>query len=243
MNRLTCDQVRDNLLERWLDGGLDPETAGSIRDHVESCAECLQEKEALEAEAEILHGALMRVAEERRPSLNTAKVVNISIVQPLRRRILRPVWLGLAASFVLAMVFVSWEKIIPTGTNDLPTVELASVEAKPGDQVIIPVRAKNLVGLCGLKARIRFDSRFLEVQAGGESLGQIGVKGNEITIAALSADGWRDSDGIAFKLPVTVRQTVPPKTVINLEIVAVDVTDSRNIKMEASPRDGSIHIL
>jgi hypothetical protein len=128
-------------------------------------------------------------------------------------------------------------------TDDVPLVELGSVEAKPGEEVLIPVKAKNLIGLCGLQAKIRFDPNLVEIKPGGESLGQSGVQGNEVTIAALSSNGWKDEDGVAFRLPVTIRGNAPPKTTINLEILSVDVTDSRNIKMEASPRDGSIHIL
>lgn len=95
-----CQRIRGELSE-YLDGQLAPEELKAIEHHIESCPECRQELDSLNATVHLLH----RVAVRPVP-----RSFVIAEVQPRPAPVLRPGWLRLgtaAAVVVLACLLIS----------------------------------------------------------------------------------------------------------------------------------------
>jgi hypothetical protein len=268
MRKITCKTVQSRLLEKWLDGGLDSETGKKVEEHVISCPECLKAKEELEGVGRLIRAALEHTAEARPP---VSRPHPEAEAHPSRLRTagwLRPAWIGLAACLAVALglAIYYWpasqegsmhagpgtsengdvEPAIPdsaTPVTVVPVIALDSTVARPGETVLIALKATNLTGISGLKARVRFDPQLVRIEVRGSNLAQMGVQGNEVIIATVSADGWLSQEGVAFELPVTVREDVSPDTTVIFEILSVDATDKRKTPLTPELQGGEIRVL
>src|SRR4051794_13585025 len=119
---MECSQIQDSL-SAFLDCEIAPEQAARIELHLEKCAACLRQREALEAQHQRLRALFV---ERRRAADLMANRVNHSLGErpPVRsfKRWL-PLLLSAAAGFLIAVgIFQPWRNsrgpLIPLSTPD-----------------------------------------------------------------------------------------------------------------------------
>jgi anti-sigma factor RsiW len=231
MRRIDCKSITETLLQDWVDGELDEALSQEVQEHLEGCPACRAEKDALLREAALIQSVLDRTAHSRQPAVLTL---------PRRRsRVRQTAWLAAAASLVLGISLY----ICFGGSRDIPSVELDSVEARPGEAVFLALRVKRVDGLCGLQARVRFDSSKVRIAPEFGQLAKGLVEEGQITIASVSADGWREEDGVVLRLPVMVGESVPSDSIIRLEIDAVSLAETKTQTREVRRTGGTIRVL
>jgi len=100
---MTCHRVAaESLIERYLQGTLDPAVRGDFEDHYFECEACFVGLQTVQAIRPVL-ATMPRPAIAKRPS-------------PLIP------WIGLAAAAAVTMVVLSWPKPTPTPVAALPPV-------------------------------------------------------------------------------------------------------------------------
>jgi hypothetical protein len=126
----------------------------------------------------------------------------------------------------------------------VPTVVVESVGAKPGETVYLSVRVENIEGPCGLVAKLRFDPEALKVSPSSASAVSFAqVEGEEITIAALSKDGWKGEEGIVARIPVVLESSLDAKKELRLELGSVRLVNNQRDSIEVEIRGGRIRVL
>lgn len=229
--KLTCKPITEHLLQDWVDGELDKALSELVQKHLEACPACRARKEALQREAALLQSVLKRTSQSRRPAVLTL---------PRRRSgFERAAWVAMAASVVLGISLY----LCFGDKRDFPSVEIESVEARPGEEVLLALRVKRVEGMCGLQARVRFDSSKVRITPEAGQLAKGAVGEGLVTIASVSADGWREQGGVVLHLPVTVGEGVPSDSVIHLEIDAVSLAETRTQNREVRRTGGTIRVL
>ena len=254
MTDRNCEQwLEDGTLERYVDGDLDDSAAASVETHLRDCSICQTEVEALQVERDLIQGALFSQVDSH------PKVASLPQAIPTNPRNQPAFKSSIAAILAIAAAIVLFLGISPqseesetSGEGEVltlvqddsqPSIELGSVEARPGEEVTLDLRVANLEGLSGLKAEVVFDPSWVTVVPQQSSLAQCGVKNDRVVIATLSQDAWKDQGGVAFRLPLVVRENAPSNLKIDLRIEAVQLSDKQATLLKPNCRDGAIKIL
>lgn len=103
---MTCQRVAsENLIERYLEGSLEPALRDEFEAHYFECDDC------------VAH-------------LQTVRVIQPHLAAPSRRRTWLP-WFGLAAAAALTIAFLSWPKPEPPPAPMAAVLHLAEIEPAP----------------------------------------------------------------------------------------------------------------
>jgi anti-sigma factor RsiW len=103
---MTCQRVAsENLIERYLQGSLDPTLRDEFEAHYFECDSCLAQ-------------------------IQTVQTIQPLLTAPPRRRSYLP-WLGLAAAAAIAIALLSWPKPEPSPAPIVAVLSLAEVEPAP----------------------------------------------------------------------------------------------------------------
>ncbi len=252
MTENLCDHwLSDGTLERWVENDIEGPLYSEVALHLETCPACRVEIEALKIESSLLRESMFSGVHN-----DTSDVT-----QPIERGFSTPLkssrkkrgasfhasWIAIAASMALILgIFYYRDQGSPNeslSVSTRPALHLVSVDARPGEQVTIDLKVSNLEGLSGLKAEVVFDPNYITVVPRQNSLAQCGVQEDRVIIATLSQDAWKQDGGVAFRLPVTVRENTPPDIKIDLRIEGVELSDSRQLLLNPHCRNGVIKVL
>jgi len=253
MSDITCKELGEEMLLQWLHGSLEPSLAEQVERHVEECERCSAELETLRKEEDLIRGALRMepdLADEGAYCQESWLRGSQATITTARGRFGRAKssrlwWVGIAASVFLVLALANQSGFLLGGGDEAegPLVSASSMSAKPGETVLIPIRAENLNGRSGLQAKLIIDPNMAQIKSAESLLGVCSVKGGEATVVTLSADAWKEQDGIAFRLPVSISETTPRNTIIRLDFVSVQLTDARRTKLKARTRGAEINVI
>jgi hypothetical protein len=253
------NHIQDRTLIDWLEDELDPSASRWLERHLAECADCRARMEALREEESLIREALAWTAEERETLVSPRGQTPVwqAVARKLTfrerghqtssrrtRAVAGIAGIAIAATFLLLFVQAGDRLPALDVFRKVPTVVVESVGAKPGETVYLSVRVENIEGPCGLVAKLRFDPHTLKVLPSPSSAVTFAkVDGEEITIAALSKDGWKGQEGIVARIPVVLQSTATVQEEFNLDLDSVQLVGEQRKPLETKIRGGRIRVL
>ncbi|MCA9450618.1 MAG: hypothetical protein KC931_26080, partial [Candidatus Omnitrophica bacterium] len=230
-------RIDDELLEDWIDGFLESDIAQEVAAAVEGAPDLLERVQCLKREREMFVSALVWTAETRP---KTAAPIALLPSPPVWRQ--RPAFIvfGLAASLAL-IALPAWflggfqQPPLENGAKgavtqafplDRPTIVLESIQATAGETVYVTLRAHRLDGFCGLQARVTVGPGLQAESTQSSGFTFAGARGDRVTIASISEDGWSSEEGVILRLPIKVEESMESDQELTLEIDSLRLIDA-----------------
>jgi hypothetical protein len=170
----------DELVQRLIDRELSPASAGSVRAHLDGCAEC-RDRVARAAREEVEVSGLLRLLDHPAPTVTLDEIAG-------RDRLRRPRGMRWAAILLLAAGLAGVAYAAPGSPLRAWIMSLtrpAEVPIAPSAPAGEPVRSQDS-GLAGIAVQpgARLVLQFASRQEGGEAVVTLAVKAKEVTVRA-----------------------------------------------------------